>query len=113
MGFIGRGAGFLLNRELRSWRCGHTDRPIMMIRPNRAIAEHVGFNPMDLFDADRGRSVYPLAFEQGRMLAERIGNALPHLFTRRRVDTADAMTKSAADSTVDLSATRSRELIAA
>lgn len=79
MGLIGRGAGFLLGRELRSWRADHTDRSIMMIRPNREIARHVGMNPMDLFDADRGRAVYPLAVEQGRRLAERIREIVPGL----------------------------------
>lgn len=82
MGFIGRGAGFLLNRELRSWRNNHSGRSMMMIRPNRRIAEHIGLNPMDLFDADKGRAVYPLARAQGLALADRILSTLPHLASK-------------------------------
>lgn len=72
MGPMGRGAGLLLERELRTWRRAHPGRRITLIRPNRAIAGHAGRNPMNLFDADRARAVYPLAYEQGCRWAERL-----------------------------------------
>lgn len=72
MGPIGRSAGYLLERELRSWRERHPDRSITLIRPNREIAAHAGRNPMNLFEGSRAREVYPLAFEQGLRWAERI-----------------------------------------
>lgn len=75
MGPIGRGAGFLLDRELRTWRRRHPGRQITLIRPNREIAAHAGLNPMTLFDADRARDVYPLALEQGQRWAGRITEA--------------------------------------
>jgi NTE family protein len=65
MGPIGRTAGFLLARELQAWRNRHPGGTITMIRPNRAIAQLAGRNPLGLFDADRAREVYPLAVEQG------------------------------------------------
>ena len=72
MGPLGRGAGYLLDRELRTWRRRHPDRRITLIRPNRAIAHHAGRNPMSLFDADPARAVYPLAHEQGLRWAARL-----------------------------------------
>lgn len=72
MGPLGMGAGFLLERELRSWRRQHPDRLISLIRPNRAIAKLAGRNPLGLFDAERGRLVYPLAYEQAARWAERL-----------------------------------------
>lgn len=72
MGPIGRSAGFMLERELRTWRQRHPGHRITLIRPNRAIAEIVGRRPMNLFDADRARAVYPLAYEQGIRWAQRI-----------------------------------------
>lgn len=75
LGPMGRSAGFLLARELRTWRGRHPDKTITMIRPNREIARLAGRNPMGLFEADRARLVYPLAVEQGlewgkRLMAE-------------------------------------------
>lgn len=72
MGPIGRGQGLVLGRELRAWRRRHSDRRVTLIRPDAAIARHVGRNPLSLFDGDRGRAVYPLAFEQGLRWAERL-----------------------------------------
>ena len=72
MGPMGRGAGMLLDRELRTWRKRHPDRAITLIRPNRAIAAHAGRNPMSLFEAEPARAVYPLAVEQGMRWADRI-----------------------------------------
>lgn len=72
MGPIGRGAGFLLERELRAWRKRHPHRRITLVRPNRAIAAVAGFRPSNLFDAERAKETYPLAHEQGVRAAERI-----------------------------------------
>lgn len=72
MGPLGRGAGILLDRELRTWRRRHPDRSITLIRPNREIARHAGRSPMNLFDGDRARLVYPLAREQGLRWAARL-----------------------------------------
>lgn len=72
MGPIGRGAGLLLERELRTWRRRHPGHRITMIRPDRAIAAHAGRNPMSLFHADRARAAYPLAYEQGARRAEQL-----------------------------------------
>jgi NTE family protein len=66
LGPMGRTAGFLLDRELRSWRARYPGKRITMIRPDRAMARLAGRNPLALFDAERARAVYPLALEQGR-----------------------------------------------
>ncbi len=71
MGPMGRGAGFMLERELRAWRRRHPDRRITLIRPNHQIAAHAGRNPMNLFEADRARAVYPLEVHQGARWAAR------------------------------------------
>lgn len=72
VGPLGRGAGFLLDRELRGWRNRHPDKRITMIRPNHRIARLAGRSPLTLFDADRARKVYPLAVEQGLEWGERL-----------------------------------------
>jgi predicted acylesterase/phospholipase RssA len=72
VGVIGRGAGLLLERELRRWRRRHPDRRITMIRPERSMAGFVGRTPLSLFDGDRAKAVYPLAYEQGLRWAERL-----------------------------------------
>jgi len=72
MGPMGRTAGFMLGRELDAWRSRHPGGTITMIRPNKAIARHAGRNPMNLFDAERARLVYPLAVEQGQRWGERL-----------------------------------------
>ncbi|MFN8017935.1 MAG: patatin-like phospholipase family protein [Acidimicrobiales bacterium] len=72
MGPMGRTAGFMLERELRTWRDRHPGRTIALIRPNHEIGRLAGRNPLNLFDADRARAVYPLAVEQGRRWAERL-----------------------------------------
>jgi predicted acylesterase/phospholipase RssA len=74
LGPMGRTAGMLLERELRVWRQRHPEHRITLIRPNREIARHAGRNPMNLFDAERARRVYPLAYDQGARWAERIGS---------------------------------------
>lgn len=65
MGPLGRTAGFLLDRELRRWRSRHPESSITLIRPNRVMARVVGIKPLALFDDERAREVYPMAFEQG------------------------------------------------
>ena len=72
MGPLGRTAGLLLSRELQTWRDRHPGKTITMIRPSRAIGRMAGRNPLGLFDADRARSVYPLAVAQGIEWAERL-----------------------------------------
>lgn len=72
LGPMGRSAGFMLQRELRSWRSAHPGKRITLIRPNREIARLAGRNPLALFDADRARTVYPLAVAQGQRWGARL-----------------------------------------
>ena len=72
MGPMGRTAGLLLDRELRSWRICHPGKRITLIRPNKEMAHLAGRSPLALFDADRARAVYPLAVEQGRRWGEHL-----------------------------------------
>jgi NTE family protein len=78
LGPIGRAAGFLLARELQTWRSRNPGATITMIRPNSAIARLAGHHPLALFDADRARQVYPLAVTQGLQWGERLQSAAPH-----------------------------------
>jgi hypothetical protein len=75
LGPIGRAAGFLLARELQTWRNRHPGATIVVIRPNSAIARLAGRHPLALFDADRARQVYPLAVAQGLQWGERMQSA--------------------------------------
>jgi NTE family protein len=80
MGPMGRVAGALLERELDRWRHRHPETSLHMIRPNRAMAKIVGVRPLALFDSDRARAIYPLAYEQGARWGEQIlatGRQLP------------------------------------
>jgi NTE family protein len=72
MGAMGRVAGALLARELGRWRDRHPEASIDIIRPNREMARIVGVRPLALFDAERARAVYPLAYEQGARWGEEI-----------------------------------------
>lgn len=72
MGPMGRTAGFMLSRELQTWRDQHPDRSITMIRPNREIGRMAGRVPLGLFDAERAKRVYPLAREQGLRLGTQL-----------------------------------------
>ena len=72
MGPMGRVAGAMLDRELDRWRRRHPQAHIHMIRPNRAMAKITGVRPLALFDAERARAVYPLAYEQGARWGEQI-----------------------------------------
>jgi hypothetical protein len=69
---MGRTAGFMLSRELQTWRDQHPDRSITMIRPNREIGRMAGRVPLGLFDAERAKRVYPLAREQGLRLGTQL-----------------------------------------
>lgn len=72
MGPMGRIAGVLLERELAQWRVRHPEARIHMIRPDRRTAATVGVRPLALFDAERARAVYPLAYDQGVRWGEQI-----------------------------------------
>lgn len=72
MGPMGRVAGALLERELDRWRHRHPEASIHMIRPNREMAKAVGVRPLALFDAERARAIYPLAYEQGARWGDQI-----------------------------------------
>jgi NTE family protein len=72
VGLMGRTAGLLLDRELRAWRRRHPDHRVTLIRPNREIARHAGRTPLALFDGQRAREVYPLAYEQGLRWGHRL-----------------------------------------
>jgi NTE family protein len=75
MGPIGFGAGLLVEREVREWRRQHPGCRITLIRPNRAIARLAGRNPLGLFDGERAKLAYPLAYEQGLRWGERLQEA--------------------------------------
>lgn len=75
MGPMGRIAGALLERELERWQQRHPEASIHMIRPNRQMATTIGVRPLALFDAERARTVYPMAYEQGARWGDRIQSA--------------------------------------
>ena len=72
VGPMGRTAGFMLDRELRTWRRRHPCCEVHLVRPNRAVGRLAGRNPLGLFDPERARAVYPLAYDQGVLWGERI-----------------------------------------
>lgn len=74
LGPMGLGAGYMLGRELHTWRRRHPGKAITMIRPNHEIAALAGRNPLSLFDVERARAVYPLAREQGLHWGETLQN---------------------------------------
>lgn len=51
------------------------DASIYLIRPSRAIATIVGVRPLALFDAQRARTIYPLAHQQGARYGEQLQTA--------------------------------------
>jgi predicted acylesterase/phospholipase RssA len=71
LGPIGLGAGLLLERELRTWRRRHPQREVSLLRPSSTVATLAGRNPLGLFDSERAKLVYPIAYEQGRQWGER------------------------------------------
>jgi NTE family protein len=72
LGPIGIGAGLLLGRELRTWRRRHPRSEVVMIRPTASIARLAGRNPLSIFDGERARLVYPMAYAQGLRWGERL-----------------------------------------
>lgn len=72
IGPIGRTAGFLLARELQTWRRRHPATAITLIHPDRTIGRLATRNPLGLFDSDRARAVHPLALEQGLRIGDRL-----------------------------------------
>lgn len=86
MGPMGRTAGYLLDRELRRWRLRHPESTVTRIHPDRAMARVAGLHPLALFDDERARQVYPMAFEQGVAY----GEALVRSWPARRADTDPA-----------------------
>jgi hypothetical protein len=46
-----------------------------MIRPNRAMAKITGVRPLALFDPERARAIYPMAYEQGARWGEQIATS--------------------------------------
>lgn len=77
VGPVGRTAGFLLGRELQTWRERHPGTSITMVRPDRAIGRLATRNPLGLFDTGRARAVHPLAVEQGLRIGEQLQGAGP------------------------------------
>ena len=91
MGPMGRVAGALLDRELDHWRHRHPESRILMIRPNRAMAKITGVRPLALFDPERARRVYPMAFAQGAAWGEQIqANGKVRRLSARRTPTSAA-----------------------
>jgi NTE family protein len=59
-----------LRREMRLWRHSSPGGRLWLIRPNHAIAG-LARRPRQLFDPDRSRACYPIAYEQGRGICQR------------------------------------------
>ena len=73
-GPAGRLAERVLRREMRDWRQRNPDGHLWLIRPNRAIAELAG-RPDQLFDPDRARRAYDLAYGQADGILSRWNDA--------------------------------------
>ena len=73
-GPAGRLAERVLRREMREWRDRTPGGGLWIIRPNRAIAELAG-RPDQLFDPDRAKRAYDLAYEQATGILSRWGDA--------------------------------------
>lgn len=71
-GPAGRAAERALRREMRRWRDDNPGGRLWLIRPNRAIAG-LARRPDHLFDAERARRCYDLAYEQGAGILARWG----------------------------------------
>ena len=67
-GRAGRVMEVLLNREIARWERAN-DGGVHLIRPNKAIAG-LAKSPLDLFNTELARAVYPLARQQARRLIE-------------------------------------------
>lgn len=60
----------VLRREMRVWRDANPGGRLWLIRPNHAIAA-LARRPTQLFDPERTRACYPIAYEQGVGVRER------------------------------------------
>lgn len=69
-GPAGRFAERVLRREMREWRDRHPGGQLWLIRPNREIAA-LARRPDQLFDGERARRAYDLAYEQGAGILSR------------------------------------------
>lgn len=80
-GPAGRAAEQVLAREMRRWRDANPSGSLWLIRPNHAIAA-LARRPDQLFDVDRARRCYDLAYEQGRAIlarwSQQYGASEPH-----------------------------------
>jgi len=65
-----------LKREMQTWMRQNHDAQAWFIRPSRAIAA-LARRPDQLFDADRARRCYDLAYVQGQAVLERWNAAHP------------------------------------
>jgi NTE family protein len=73
-GPAGRLAERVLRREMREWRERNPAGNLWIIRPNHAIAELAG-RPDQLFDPDRAKRAYDLAYAQAAGILSRWGDA--------------------------------------
>lgn len=73
-GPAGRLAERVLRREMGAWRRRNPDGSLWLIRPNRAIAELAG-RPDQLFEPDRAKRAYDLAYAQAAGILSRWGDA--------------------------------------
>lgn len=72
-GPAGRAAEGVLRREMRQWRAANPKGGLWLIRPNHAIAI-LARRPDQLFDLDRARRCYDLAYVQGTEILGRWGD---------------------------------------
>lgn len=73
-GPAGRLAERVLRREMREWRDHNPSGNLWIIRPNHAVAELAG-RPDQLFDPDRAKRVYDVAYQQATGILSRWGDA--------------------------------------
>lgn len=66
----GRMVERLLGREMRTWQNANPGGRVSLIRPNRAIAA-LARRPDQLFDIERARPAYDLAYDQGGQILDR------------------------------------------
>ena len=72
-GPAGRLAERVLRREMREWRERNPGGSLWIIRPNREIADLAG-RPDQLFDPDRAKRAYDLAYDQAAGILSRWGD---------------------------------------
>ncbi len=66
----GRVVERVLRREMAQWRSNNPGGQLWLIRPNHAIAD-IARRPDQLFDADRARKCYDLAYSQAAGILDR------------------------------------------